>query len=293
MSVVDEILERALIAVIGAPIEERLLDWALAVSKGGIGVLGVPVTLPTVTEVVSDLSDEAGLVVGVSDIREPEQISVAVAAGAELILSPVVDWTVIEQAKMRGLSVIAGAFTPSEVHTAFRAGADLVALHPVGVLAHGEAYFQSVLQSFQDKPLLVSGGIDVENAPSFLELGARAAIVDRGVFPDTNDPAALEIITMRAAALTEVCADVCGTPKRLSLTDLRVEALAPAAESDFPSDIQAAISDVVGNEGNAGENELALDADALVAEEPKEKSNDESNDEIELELDSFEEFDAP
>ncbi|MEM6955606.1 MAG: hypothetical protein AAF645_07950, partial [Myxococcota bacterium] len=115
MSVVDEILERGLIAVIETPIEERIFEWAKAVSEGGIRVLGVPVTLPEVTEVVSDLTDEAGLVVGVSNIGSPDQLSVAVASGAELIISPVVDWAIIEQAKMRGLSVIAGAFTPSEV----------------------------------------------------------------------------------------------------------------------------------------------------------------------------------
>ena len=226
---VDAILEHGLIAVIDSPIEDCLFEWAMAVSKGGMAVLGVPVTLPNVTEVVSDLADEAGLIVGVSDIRMPEQLSVALAAGAELVLSPVADWAIIEQAKMRGLSVIAGAFTPSEVHTAFMAGADLVSLHPVGVMPGGEAYFKKIKQSFGDKPILVSGGIGVENAPTFLELDACAAIVDTGLFPETNDPAAIEVITMRAAALTEVCADIRGTPKRLSITELRAASETPAA----------------------------------------------------------------
>ena len=251
---VDAILEHGLIAVIDSPIEDSLFKWAMAVSKGGMAVLGVPVTLPNVTEVVSDLADEAGLIVGVSDIRLPEQLSVAVAAGAELILSPVADWAIIEQAKMRGLSVIAGAFTPSEVHTAFMAGADLVSLHPVGVFPGGEAYFRKIKQSFPDKPILVSGGIGVENAPTFLELGACAAIVDTGLFPETNDAAAIEVITMRAAALTEVCADVRGTPKRTSFTELRAVSDRPVVEATppppppqrFPDDISSAISDALG-----------------------------------------------
>ena len=263
---VDAILERGLIAVIDSPIEERLFEWAMAVSKGGMGVLGVPVTLPNVTEVVSDLADEAGLIVGVSDIRVPEQLSVAVAAGAELVLSPVADWAIIEQAKMRGLSVIAGAFTPSEVHTAFMAGADLVSLHPVGVLPGGEAYFKKVNQSFPDKPILVSGGIGVENAPTFLELGARAAIVDTGLFPETNDPAAIEVITMRAAALTEVCADVCGTPKRTSFTELRAVSEFPAEAMDsgppsFPDDISNAISDALGGDDFGIDAAIEIDTD--------------------------------
>lgn len=276
---VAAILEHGLIAVIDSPIEDCLFEWAMAVSKGGMAVLGVPVTLSNVTEVVSDLADEAGLIVGVSDIRMPEQLSVAVAAGAELVLSPVADWAIIEQAKMRGLSVIAGAFTPSEIHTAFMAGADLVSLHPAGVLPGGEAYFRKIKQSFPDKRILVSGGIGVENAPTFLELDACAAIVDTGLFPETNDPAAIEVITMRAAALTEVCADVRGTPKRLSFTELRAiseapaPAPAPAAAAaappppppppqNFPDDISSAISEAIGLD------EFELDA-AIEIETPE------------------------
>lgn len=74
-------------------------------------------------------------------------------------------------------------------------------------------------------PLLVSGNIDVENAPAFLELGAAAAMVDRNIFPEAADAAANQVITMRAVALTEVCADALGTPARISFTDIK---------SDYP-----------------------------------------------------------
>jgi hypothetical protein len=80
-------------------------------------------------------------------------------------------------------------------------------------------------------PLVVSGNIDVENAPAFLELGAAAAIVDRGVFPDGSDEDAGQIITMRAVALTEVCADALGTPARISFTDLRSSPSGPRDSS--------------------------------------------------------------
>ena len=219
MSIVANILEHGLVAVIDAPIAERIVEWGIAVSKGGINVLGIPVTLPNVTEIVSELDDAGDLVVGISGVVDPAQVAVAVAAGAELVITPVNDPRVIEAAKSRGLTVIAGAFTPNEVQVARRAGADLVSIHPVGVMG-GERYFESLRRIFPKVPLLVSGGIDVENAPAFLELGATAALVDRSVFPDDADESASQVVTMRAVALTEVCADALGTPARVSFSDL-------------------------------------------------------------------------
>tara|TARA_B100001750_G_scaffold59706_2_gene47381 strand:+ start:537 stop:1481 length:945 start_codon:yes stop_codon:yes gene_type:complete len=219
LSIVADVLEHGLVAVIDAPIEERIVEWGLAVSKGGISVLGIPVTLSNVTEVVAELDDHGDLIVGISGVVDASQVAVAVAAGAELVITPINDPEVIAAAKSRGLTVIAGALTPNEIHVALRAGADLVSVHPAGAFG-GERYFESIRRTFPKVPLLVSGSIDVENAPSFLELGAAAAMVDRSIFPEDNDPSASQIITMRTVALTEVCADALGTPARVSFTDL-------------------------------------------------------------------------
>lgn len=215
---IDALREYGVIAVVDAPVQERLLDWGRAIAKGGIKLLGVPVTLPTVTELTDDLGDEGDLIIGVTGVVQPDQVSVAFAAGAEYVLTPIANPAIIEAAKERGIEVIAGAMTPTEVAICLEAGADLVAVHPAGPL--GLDYFASVARQFRQAPLLAAGGIDIENAPGFLEAGALGAIVDRGVFPDGNEPAALEVISARALALTEVCADAMGTPKRLSLTDL-------------------------------------------------------------------------
>src|SRR5690606_41786440 len=66
---------------------------------------------------------------------------------------------------------------------------------------------------------LAAGGVDVENAPNFLEQGATAVVVDRGLFPDTHDPAAAQVIRARASALVELCAEALGVPSRISLSD--------------------------------------------------------------------------
>ena len=94
------IREHGLLAVIDAPIEERVFDWAMAVSKGGIELLGIPVTLGNVTEIVSDLGD-AELTVGITGVVQAEQVSIAVAAGAEFLISPVVDEEIIATTRRR------------------------------------------------------------------------------------------------------------------------------------------------------------------------------------------------
>ncbi|MEM6956789.1 MAG: hypothetical protein AAF645_13935, partial [Myxococcota bacterium] len=141
----------------------------------------------------------------------------------------------------------------------FMAGADLVMLHPIGVMAGGERYFEKVASSFPERPLLVSGGISVENAPNFLELGARAAVVDTGVFPDTNDPSAVEVITRRAAALTEICAEVTGATERVSFTELRAVSEFPTPNDDPTAAIADAIEDALVEEMRGSEVEIEVE----------------------------------
>jgi 2-dehydro-3-deoxyphosphogluconate aldolase/(4S)-4-hydroxy-2-oxoglutarate aldolase len=212
------IRDQGLVAVVRAPVEDQLFDWAIAVAKGGIKLLGVPVQYPQVTEVASDLADEANLSVGVSGVVSVEQVMVAVAAGAHFIISPVCDVEIIHAARARGLAVIAGAATPTEILRCAGARPDLIAIHPAAHLG-GPAYLKSLTDDFPDLSLAAAGGVDVEAAPAYLEAGAACAIVERGVFPEADDPAAAEVITMRALALTEVCSEVMGS-ERISMTEI-------------------------------------------------------------------------
>jgi 2-dehydro-3-deoxyphosphogluconate aldolase/(4S)-4-hydroxy-2-oxoglutarate aldolase len=215
----ENLREHGVLAIVDAPVRERLVEWAMAAAKGGVHLLGVPASLAGVTEAIDELSDEAHLMIGITGVTRQEELSVAVAAGADFVISPITDPALIEAAHARGLEVVAGATTFTEVAAAIDAGADLVSVHPVGVLG-GVDYFREVARTFRGVPLLAGGHVDGEAAAAYLELGALGALVDRGVFPAPDEPAALEGITARASALTEICADAMGTPKRVSLTDV-------------------------------------------------------------------------
>ncbi len=213
-----EILEHGLIAVVDTPMVERVSEWGSAVAEGGIRLVAVPVTAARVTELAAELADQADLLVGISGVVLPEHVAIALAAGADYVLSPIASPEIIAACRERGVTIVAGGATPTELALARAAGADLVSLHPAG--AFDPSYFEAVARSIAGPHLLASGAVDVESAPTFLERGAAATIVDRGLFPDSHEPAAIEVIRARASALTEICADVLGVPSRVSLTDV-------------------------------------------------------------------------
>jgi len=135
----------------------------------------------------------------------------------------------------------------------------------------GVEHFRLLASQFRDVPLLASGGVGPENAPSFLELGALGAIVDQGVFPQPSEPAAAEVIRARAAALVEVCADAMGTPKRISVTEAMKPSNAPPGGATGPESHIDALLEGEGHDpfaDGAAPLDLGMDEETVEVSEP-------------------------
>jgi len=143
--------------------------------------------------------------VGISDVVTQEQVSIALAADASFVLSPICDRDLVQKCRDRGLVMIAGAATPGEVVVAARRFPHLIAVFPAGALG-GPRYLKLLAKQLPEIPLVASGGVDVDSAPDYLQAGAVAIIVDTGLFPEHPDPETVKIVATRAAALLEVCA---------------------------------------------------------------------------------------
>jgi 2-keto-3-deoxy-6-phosphogluconate aldolase len=217
---VNHLRRHGVAVVVGAPREERIIEWSAAAADGGVRMLAIPFDCPCVTEVATDLVDDAELSIGVSGIVHVDQLMIAVAAGARFVFSPIAELDILATARSHGLDVILGAATPSEIVRCAALVPDAIAVHPVGALG-GPAYFRIVQNFAGSIPVIASGLVDVEQAPAYLEAGAVGAIVDSGVFPADDDPEAHKIIHMRAMALTEVCREVLGRDARAARTSLR------------------------------------------------------------------------
>lgn len=136
--------------------------------------------------------DPATVALGVGTVLSTVDAKEAIDAGAAFLVSPALVEGLVTTAHDAGVAVVPGAFTPTELLSAWQSGADLVKLFPARV--GGPAYVKDVLGPFTDLPILATGGIDAGNAEAYTRAGVRAvgmggaavssATVARGAFDD-------------------------------------------------------------------------------------------------------------
>ena len=149
---------------------------------GGLQALEVTMNTPNAPAIIARSRDEVppGKLLGMGTVRNVAEAETAIAAGAMFLVTPNTDTRVIELAKGRGIPVIAGAFTPSEVYTAWAAGADLVKVFPCGVV--GPGYIRELLGPFDHIPLVAVGGVTLHNLGDYFAAGAAGVGVGNSLF---------------------------------------------------------------------------------------------------------------
>ena len=206
-----QILERVgLIPVLRAKNAPQAHAVVKAMIAGGVTVVEVTMTVPGTIDVLKELKAEYGdkLLLGSGTVTTAEQAEATIDAGAEFVVSPSLHPAVIAMTKKKGKLSIPGALTPTEVITAWEAGADYVKVFPCSAVG-GASYLKSLLAPFPHLKLIPTGGVTLETAESFLRAGARAL----GVGSDLVNLAAVdagnpEIITETARAYLNVLAQV-------------------------------------------------------------------------------------
>lgn len=170
----DRVLSTRIIAVIRAASGERLVDVARALIAGGVDVLEITFTVPRAIEVLKRVADAVGgeALVGAGTVLDTETARAALLAGAEFIVSPNLNVDVIRLCRRYDKLVMPGAFTATEVLTAWEAGADIVKIFPSDSV--GPPYLKALKGPFPHIRLMPTGGIDVGSAAAFLKAGACA-----------------------------------------------------------------------------------------------------------------------
>ncbi len=168
------VLDLGLVAIIRAPSGDRLLEVAEALYAGGIDVIEVTFTVPGILDVIKLLREKIGdrVLLGAGTVLDPESARAAILAGAEYIVTPTVNTEVIQLCQRYGKVVMTGAFTPTEILTAWEAGADIVKVFPADV--GGPSYLKAVHGPLPQIRLLPTGGVDLETLPTFVKAGACA-----------------------------------------------------------------------------------------------------------------------
>jgi 2-dehydro-3-deoxyphosphogluconate aldolase/(4S)-4-hydroxy-2-oxoglutarate aldolase len=208
MTPFQQIKQYRVVAILRGCDPAHILPIADALYRGGIRLLEITLNSRDALNAIKEVSRQWGdrLLVGAGTVLSPGEAESAIASGAGFILSPSLDIPTISRTKQLGALSIPGAFTATEILTAWRGGADLVKVFPASV---GAAYFRDLRGPFPQIPLMPTGGVNLGNIRQFQMAGAAAFGIGSALVRPTDDLTAsyLEQLTVSAAAYMEAVAD--------------------------------------------------------------------------------------
>jgi 2-dehydro-3-deoxyphosphogluconate aldolase/(4S)-4-hydroxy-2-oxoglutarate aldolase len=202
----ERILEIGVIPVVRAASGREARLAAEAVSRGGITVVEITMTVPGAVELIRELVKASGkqILVGAGTVLDAEVARRCLDAGAEFLVSPSLDLATIELAKKEKILMLPGALTPTEVITAWKAGADFVKVFPCGHLG-GAKYIKALKGPLPQVPLVPTGGVNLETATAFIEAGSAAlGVGGELVQADALRSGQVEVITENARKFLEI-----------------------------------------------------------------------------------------
>jgi 2-dehydro-3-deoxyphosphogluconate aldolase/(4S)-4-hydroxy-2-oxoglutarate aldolase len=167
-----QVLDCGIVAVVRSPDSQQLVEVARALADGGVTVVEITMSVPGALDVLRQVRHALGdrLLLGAGTVLDPETARAVLLAGAEYIVAPTVNLDVIRLCQRYDKLVMPGAFTPTEILTAWEAGADIVKVFPADVV--GPAFFKALRGPLPQVRLMPTGGVDLTTAAAFLQAGA-------------------------------------------------------------------------------------------------------------------------
>lgn len=196
----QHIIDHKLVAIIRGARPDEMLRIVDALYEGGIRTLEVTINSPKALQVIERVADNAGdrILVGAGTVLDPETARAAIIAGAKFIVSPTLDVRTIEMTKKYGALSVPGAFTPTEILTAYTAGADVIKVFPASAV--GPSFFREMAGPLPHIPLMPTGGVNLDNIAEYAKAGAKAFGLGSSL-TDTKNAAtdeSLRALTQRA-----------------------------------------------------------------------------------------------
>lgn len=171
------------IAVIRSPWLSLGHKMAQAVALGGLSLIEITWNSERAPELISQLRRELPhCIIGTGTLLNLEQLEQAIEAGAQFLFTPHVNLTLIAAAVQAGVPIVPGALTPTEIVTAWEAGASCIKVFPIQAVG-GASYIKALQGPLGNIPLIPTGGVSLENAQEFLKAGAIAVGLSGELFP--------------------------------------------------------------------------------------------------------------
>lgn len=200
--VAAQIAAERVVAVIRLADAAKLVPVIEAVAKGGVRCIEITMTVPNAVELIRQVSATVSpdVLIGAGTVTDAETARAVIDAGAQFVVSPILNPDVLAVCKQEDVYCAPGCFTPTEIFAAWKLGADVIKVFPATSL--GPKYFKDIKGPFPQIPLMPTGGVSIENAHEWIAAGAVAV----GIGSDLLDKKAIdegrfEVLTERAARL--------------------------------------------------------------------------------------------
>ncbi len=170
--------EIGIVPVVRTTSAESALKSVEAIYKGGVRAAEVTMTVPGAIKALEKLADQFGdkIILGAGTVLDPETARACMLAGAQFFVTPTLKHSTIEMVRRYSKVICCGALTPTEVLTAWEAGADVVKVFPANLVG-GPKYIKALKGPLPQVEMIPTGGVNLETAGEFLKAGACAVAV--------------------------------------------------------------------------------------------------------------------
>lgn len=172
MKLQEAIAKSGVVAVLRNATPDNIKEVVETLKESGVFAIEITVENAGGYAAIEACKEIDCIALGAGTVLTIDQARKALAAGATFIVSPILDVEVVRYCKLRNVEVVPGVFTPSEIAQAAFAGADMVKLFPAVQL--GPNYLKNIKAPLPSIPIMVTGGIDIDNAFDYLSAGASA-----------------------------------------------------------------------------------------------------------------------
>ena len=203
--ILQKLGEYRLVSVVRGVKEDKALQTAEALYRGGIRAIEITMNTSGALRMLENIKETYGdkMLVGAGTVLDPENAVNAIQAGADFVLSPTLSARVIEVCSRYSRLAVPGVLTPTEILTAWEAGAQLVKVFPARVF--GPKYIQDIKRPLPQVEIMPVGGVSLKNAADFIKNGAYALGIGSAlVNPEWTGRGEFEKITQAAATFVKI-----------------------------------------------------------------------------------------